>query len=79
MHRSRLFYSITDGKIESMSITVSVEGLLIIATDLCSYYSRLYYEAMDLAMTSIKDRFDQPGFHMIRNLETVLVNAANIY
>ena len=41
------------------------------------HYSRLYYEAMDLAKTSIKDRFDQPGFHMYRNLETVLVNAAN--
>ena len=38
---------------------------------------RLYYEAMDLAITIIKDRFDQPGFHMYRNLETVLVNAAN--
>ena len=34
------------------------------------HYSRLYYEAMDLAITSIKDRFDQPGFHMYRNLET---------
>ena len=32
---------------------------------------------MDLTITSIKDRFDQPGFHMYRNLETVLVNAAN--
>ena len=41
------------------------------------HYSRLYYEAMDLAITSIKDRFDPPGFHMYRNLETVLVNAAN--
>ena len=32
---------------------------------------------MDLAITSIKDQFDQPGFHMYRNLETVLINAAN--
>ena len=38
------------------------------------HYTRLYYETIDLAITSIKD---QPGFHMYRNLETVLVNAAN--
>ena len=31
---------------------------------------------IDLAVASIKERFDQPGYAMYRNLEEVLVNGA---
>ena len=51
------------------------------ATKVLPYKSTIHvctmHEAIDLAITRIKDRFDQPGFHMYRNFETVLVNAAN--
>ena len=41
------------------------------------YYKRIYYEALDLAVNCIKNRFDQPGYAMYKNLETLLVTAAN--
>ena len=28
-----------------------------------SMYTRIYYEALDLFITSITTRFDQPGYH----------------
>ena len=34
-------------------------------------------EALDLVINSIKTRFDQPGYVMYKNLETLLVSAAN--
>ena len=37
----------------------------------------LYYEALDIAIFSITDRFDQPGYVMYKNLESLLVSAAN--
>lgn len=41
------------------------------------YYKRIYYEALDLVINCIKSRFDQPGYTMYKNLETLLVAAAN--
>ena len=41
------------------------------------YYKRIYYEALDLAINCIRSRFDQPGYTMYKNLETLLVIAAN--
>ena len=41
------------------------------------YYKRIYYKALDLAVNCIKSRFDQPGYAMYKNLETLLVTAAN--
>ena len=41
------------------------------------YYKRIYYEALDLAVNCIKSRFDQPGYAMYKNLEALLVTAAN--
>lgn len=38
-----------------------------------SIYRRQYYEALDLVVTSIKQRFDQPGFRIHRNLEDLLL------
>ena len=37
------------------------------------FYHLQYFEAIDLVVTSIKDRFDQPGYSMYHNLEEVLV------
>lgn len=36
----------------------------------------IYYEALDLIVTGIKDRFDQPGYRLYSNLEALLVKAA---
>ena len=41
------------------------------------HYRCQYYEVLDTAIESISDRFDQPGYRMYRNLECLLVDAAN--
>ena len=41
------------------------------------YYRQLYFEALDLVITGITDRFDQPGYVIYKNLEGLLVKAAN--
>ncbi len=41
------------------------------------HYRQIYFEALDLAVTSIQDRFDQPGYVMYKNLEQLFVKAAN--
>ena len=41
------------------------------------HYRRQYYEVIDIAISSITGRFDQPGYRMYRNLECLLVSAAN--
>ena len=41
------------------------------------HHHRIYCEALDLVINSIKNRFDQPGYVMYKNLETLLVSAAN--
>ena len=43
-------------------------------TDCKSLYRQQYFEALDLVVTSIKNRFDQPGFRMYRNLEELLLH-----
>lgn len=41
------------------------------------FYRVKYYEALDLAISGIKDRFDQPGYTTYQNLEELLLKAAN--
>ena len=41
------------------------------------HYRRQYYEVLDIAISSITGRFDQPGYQMYRNLECLHVSAAN--
>ena len=41
------------------------------------YYRRIYFETLDLATTSITDRFNQPGCVILQNLEEQLLKAAN--
>ena len=41
------------------------------------HYRIQYFEALDLAVTSIQDRFDQPGYATYKNLESLLLKVAN--
>ena len=41
------------------------------------HYCRQYYEVLDIAIATITKRFDQPGYVMYKNLESLLVSAAN--
>ena len=41
------------------------------------HYRRQYFEAVDSAVSSINDRFDQPGYAIYQKLETLLLKAAN--
>ena len=40
-------------------------------------YRVQYFEALDLLIQCIKDRFDQPGYRIYSKLESLLLNAAN--
>ncbi len=39
------------------------------------YFRQIYYEAIDLAITSIKERFQQPGYEVYSKLEQLLLKA----
>ena len=41
------------------------------------HYSYCYYEALDLVISSIQERFNQPGYVVYRNLEELLLKAVN--
>ena len=41
------------------------------------HYRRFYFEVLDLAINSIKQRFDQPGYRMYQHLESLLLQSAN--
>ena len=41
------------------------------------HYRRLYFVAIDLVTSGIKDHFDQPGYAIYRNLQAPLLKAAN--
>lgn len=41
------------------------------------HYKRIYFEALDLIVSSIKNRFDQPGYHVYCKLEELLLKAAS--
>ena len=40
------------------------------------HYRLQYFEAIDLGVASIKDRFDQPGYAIYRNLKELLIKGA---
>ena len=40
------------------------------------FYCCIYYEALDLIVESIRDRFDQPGYRVYQCLENLLLKAA---
>ena len=41
------------------------------------HYRRQYFEAIDVVVARIQVRFDQPGYAIYRNLESLLLKAAN--
>ena len=41
------------------------------------HYRVQFFEALDLLIACIKDRFDQPGYRVYSKLETLLLDAAN--
>ena len=41
------------------------------------HYRQCYFEALDLAISSIQERFDQPGYVIYQNLEELLLKAAS--
>ena len=44
-------------------------------TDPKAYFRQLYYEAVDLTVSSIKDRFQQPGYEVYSKLEQLLLKS----
>ena len=40
------------------------------------FYRQHYFECLDLIINHIQDRFDQPGFSVLKNLEDLLLKAA---
>ena len=41
------------------------------------HYRRFYFEVLDLAINSLKQCFDQPGYRMYQHLESLLLQSAN--
>lgn len=41
-----------------------------------THYRQIYYEGLDLIVNCIKNRFDQPGFKVYRNLQELLLKAS---
>ena len=41
------------------------------------FYRTVYFEALDLLVSGIKDRFDHPGYKVYSNLEALLVKSSN--
>ena len=48
------------------------------AAETVSWWGTSYFEAIDLAMSSIRDLFDQPGYATYRKLEDLLLNACQV-
>ena len=44
--------------------------------DTKAYFRQLYFEAVDLAVNCIQDRFQQPGYKVYSNLEQLILKAA---
>ena len=40
-------------------------------------FRRQYFEAEDLVVNCIRARFNQPGYQIYKNVESLLLNAAN--
>ena len=53
------------------------EGTCYFSSDVDEHYRRLYFEVLDLIVSGIQQRFNQPGYAIHQNLEDLLLNAAN--
>ena len=52
------------------------EGESYHSATLEEHYRQNYFEALDLAITGIKERFNQPGYAIYEHLESLLLKAA---
>lgn len=50
------------------------EGTFAATTE--DYYRQIYFEALDLIVTKITDRFDQPGYKVYSNVQNLILKAA---
>ena len=41
------------------------------------YYRQIYFNSLDYTMSCIESRFNQPGYKVYSQIESLLVNAAN--
>ena len=42
-------------------------------------YRQQYFEALDLVVSCVKDRFNQPGYQVYRHLEDVLLKCVHVH
>ena len=40
-----------------------------------SYFHSIYYEALDLIINCVKERFDQPGYGIYKNLQDIIIKS----
>ena len=57
-------------RLREISESVSEQSMSTIQ----DYYRIMYFQVIDTAMGTIKDRFDQRGFLMLQKLETLLIS-----
>ena len=43
--------------------------------DCKSYFHSMYYEALDLIINCVKERFDQPGYGIYKNLQDIIIKS----
>ena len=51
-------------------------GKAFYPTTVKDFYSQHYFECLDFIINAIKDRFDQPGYKALKQLENLLIKAA---
>ena len=56
--------------------SMMVQVLAFLSESVKDHYRCQYFEALDLAVESIKDRFDQPGYTIYSKLEDLLLKGA---
>ena len=50
---------------------------MVISSRSQSFRGRQYFEAVDLVVNCLGERFDQPGYQIYKNVVSLLLNAAN--
>jgi len=59
---------------ETTDLSNTEQVVLISRYSSVEYYRMLYFEAIDLAIQGITERFDQPGYRIDNNLENLILN-----
>ena len=47
------------------------------ASDVKTFYRRVYFGAIDTMANCIKSRFSKPGYRAVKNIEQLILNAIN--